>query len=135
MVKRSDVDEFLKTHSHVALSTLDQDGQIQMSLVVATYMDGQIMFTTPSATRKARNAARDPRVTALVLGDSFWEYVTLQGRASFTRLPEAEALLRTVYERIAQKPHPNWDEYDEAMRREERVVFRITPERMYPLTD
>jgi len=40
-----------------------------------------------------------------------------------------------VYERIAQKPHPDWEEYDEAMRREARVVVKITPERMYPLSD
>jgi PPOX class probable F420-dependent enzyme len=135
MVKGSDVDEFLKTHGRVVVSTLDEDGRSQMSLVVATYMDGQIMFTTPSATRKARNASRDPRVTVLVLGDNFWEYVTVEGRASLTGLPESEELLRTVYERIAQKPHPDWGEYDEAMRLEDRVVFTITPERMYPLTD
>jgi PPOX class probable F420-dependent enzyme len=135
MVKRSEVANFLQQHSHVVVSTLDENGRIQMSLVVATYLGGQLMFTTPSSSRKARNAARDPRVTALVLGDTFWQYVTVEGSASLTRLPEAEELLRTVYERIAQKPHPNWAEYDDAMRREDRVVFRITPERMYPLAD
>jgi PPOX class probable F420-dependent enzyme len=135
MMKHSEVKGFLQQHSHVVVSTLDENRRIQMSLVVATYLDGQLMFTTPSASRKARNAARDPRVTALVLGDTFWQYVTMEGSASLTRLPEAEELLRTVYERIAQKPHPDWAEYDDAMRREDRVVFRITPERMYPLTD
>jgi PPOX class probable F420-dependent enzyme len=135
MMKHSEVEGFLQQHSHVVVSTLDENRRIQMSLVVATYLDGQLMFTTPSASRKARNAARDPRVTALVLGDTFWQYVTMEGSASLTRLPEAEELLRTVYERIAQKPHPDWAEYDDAMRREDRVVFRITPERMYPLTD
>lgn len=135
MVKRSDVDGFLQTHERVVVSTLDRNARSQMSLVVVTYMDGQIMFTTPSATRKARNASRDPRVTALVMGDNFWEYLTVEGRASLIRLPAAEELLRTVYERIAQKPHPDWNEYDEAMRREDRVVVMITPERIYPLTD
>lgn len=134
-MKRSEAEEFLQRHSHVVVSTLDKNGRIQMSLVVATYWDGQLMFTTPSSSRKARNAALDPHVTALVLGDSFWQYVTVEGTAALTRLPEAEGLLRTVYERIAQKPHPDWAEYDDAMRREDRVVFRITPERMYPLTD
>jgi PPOX class probable F420-dependent enzyme len=135
MVKRSEVDEFLKTHERVVVSTLDDNGRSQMSLVIATFMDGQIMFTTPAATRKARNAMRDSRVTALVLGDNFWEYLVVEGRASFTRLPEAAELLRTVYERIAHKAHPDWNEYDEAMRHEDRVVFKITPGRMYPLTD
>jgi PPOX class probable F420-dependent enzyme len=134
-MKRSEVENFLASHGRVVVATLDSDGRSQMSLVVATFFDGQIMFTTPSATRKARNLARDPRVTALVLGDTFWEYVTVEGHATLARLPEATELLRTVYERIAQKPHPDWDEYDEAMRREQRVVVKIAPERMYPLID
>lgn len=134
-MKRSEVDGFLESHGRVVVGTLDADGRSQMSLVVATFMDGQIMFTTPSATRKARNLKRDPRVTALVLGDNFWEYLTVEGNATLAGLPESQELLRTVYERIAKKPHPDWDEYDEAMRREDRVVVAITPERLYPLTD
>ena len=135
MMKRSEVEGFLTNHGRVVVATLDADGRTQMSLVVATFMDGQIMFTTPSATRKARNLARDPRATVLVLGDNFWEYLTVEGNATLVGLPEAQSLLRTVYERIAQKPHPDWEEYDEAMRREARVVVKITPERMYPLSD
>src|SRR5947209_14910035 len=135
MVKRSEVENFLTSHGRVVLATLDPDGRSQMSLVLAGYMDGQIMFTTPSGTRKARNLARDPRVTALALGDNFWEYLTIEGNATLDGLPEAQGLLRTVYEHIAGKPHPDWDEYDEAMRLEARVVVKITPERMYPLSD
>ncbi len=135
MMKRSEADRFVTTHGRIVVATLDTDGRTQMSLVVSTFFDGQIMFTTPSATRKARNLARDPRVTALVLGDNFWEYLTIEGNASLVGLPEARELLRTVYERIAKQPHPDWDEYDEAMRREQRVVVKITPERMYPLSE
>lgn len=134
-MKRSQVEDFLNTHGRLVVATLGEDGRSQMSLVVSTFMNGQLLFTTPSGTRKARNATRDPRVSAVVLGENFWEYLTVEGRAELVRQPEAADLLRTVYERIAQKPHPNWDEYDEAMRREDRVVFKVTPERMYPLTD
>jgi PPOX class probable F420-dependent enzyme len=134
-MKRSEVGRFLGSHGRVVVATLDEDGRSQMSLVVATYMDGQLMFTTPSATRKSRNLKRDPRVTVLVLGDNFWEYLTIEGNADLVGLPDAQELLRTVYERIAKQPHPDWAEYDEAMRREKRVVVRITPERMYPVTD
>ena len=41
--------------------------------------------------------------------------------------------LRRVYERIAGKPHPNWDEFDEAMIRDGRVLLALTIERMYPV--
>lgn len=135
MVKRSEVEDFLANHGRVVVATLDLDGRSQMSLVVATYLEGHIMFTTPSGTRKARNLGRDPRVTALVLGDNFWEYLTIEGHATLDSLPQARDLMRTVYERIAGKPHPDWDEYDEAMRTEARVVVKITPERVYPLSD
>lgn len=134
-MKRSNVDEFLRTHGRLVVSTLDEDGRTQMSLVVAAYIDGAITFTTPSSTRKARNAARDPRVSALVLGDNFWEYVTVEGRATLVRLPEAAEELRTVYEQIAGKPHPDWEAYDDAMWKEDRVVFKLVPERIYPLED
>jgi PPOX class probable F420-dependent enzyme len=134
-MKRSEVEGFLESHGRIVVATLDEDGRSQMSLVVATYVDGQLMFTTPSATRKARNLKRDPRVTALVLGDNFWEYLTIEGNAALVGLPEAQELLRTVYERIAKQPHPDWAEYDEAMRREARVVVTTTPERMYPVID
>ena len=134
-MKRSNLDEFLRTHGRLVVSTLDEDGRTQMSLVVAAYIDGAMTFTTPSSTRKARNAARDPRVSALMLGDNFWEYVTVEGRATLVRLPAAAEELRTIYERIAGKPHPDWDAYDAAMRSEDRVVFKLVPERIYPLED
>jgi hypothetical protein len=37
-------------------------------------------------------------------------------------------LLETVYRTIAGE-HPNWDEYRQAMVRDQRVVIRIRPER------
>ncbi len=134
-MNRSEVEGFLTTHGRVVVATLGPEGKSQMSLVLAAYMDDQIMFTTPSGTRKARNLARDPRVTVLVLGDNFWDYLTIEGNATLVGLPEAQGLLRTVYERISGKPHPDWDEYDEAMRRDDRVVVKIMPERMYPLSE
>ena len=44
------------------------------------------------------------------------------------KLFQALDLLETVYRAIAGE-HPNWNEYRQAMVRDERVVIRIRPER------
>ncbi len=43
--------------------------------------------------------------------------------------------MRTVYEQIAGKPHPDWEEYDAAMAEQQRVVVSVSVDRIYPLDD
>lgn len=38
------------------------------------------------------------------------------------------------YEAASGGPHPNWEEYDQAMRDEKRVLAIINVERMYPIS-
>ena len=59
----------------------------------------------------------------------FGSWVQIDGRAEIVDQPEALDLLVTVYRTIAGE-HPDWDEYREAMIRDERVVIRIHPERI-----
>jgi len=41
--------------------------------------------------------------------------------------------LREAYMSCSDTPHPNWDEYDKAMVRQEAVIVIIAPTRMYGL--
>ncbi|HBF00751.1 MAG TPA: hypothetical protein DDW46_06795 [Dehalococcoidia bacterium] len=41
--------------------------------------------------------------------------------------------LRETYMSCSDTPHPNWDEYDKAMVRQEAVIVIIEPTRMYGL--
>src|SRR5664279_2785505 len=71
----------------------------------------------------------DPQVSVLIFTRGFFgSWVQIDGRAEIVDQPEALDLLVTVYRAIAGE-HPDWDEYREAMIRDERVVIRIHPER------
>ena len=72
----------------------------------------------------------------LVSQDDWWGYVVLEGRATVmasdnTDAGELRLALRDVYRAASGQEHPNWDEYDQAMRDERRVAVIVVPEHIY----
>ena len=59
------------------------------------------------------------------------KYVQLQGTAEVIALPEAMDLLMEWHRRVRGE-HPNWDDYREKMKEEQRVVIRINIEKVGP---
>lgn len=122
--------EFITANHRVVMATIRTDGMAQMSSVAQAYIDGHLEVSTRSASAKVRNLRRDPRVTMLILGDESWyQYVVVYGRVEIVEYPEAGPELRRVYQAIAGE-HPNWQEYDQAMKDEGRVVLRVTIDRI-----
>ena len=119
--------EFLRVHHHAVLATTRTDGRPQLSPVTAGVdAEGRILISTRETAMKARNLARDPRVSLCVLNDGFFgEWVQAEGTAEIVHLPEAMDLLVDYYRRISGE-HPDWDDYRAAMERENRVLLRIT---------
>jgi len=109
------------------------DGRPQLSPVTAGVDDeGRVLVSTREAAMKARNLARDPRASLCLLNDGFFgEWMQVEGTAEIVHLPEAMDLLVDYYRRISGE-HPDWDEYAEAMRRDRRVMVRITITRAGP---
>lgn len=107
-----------------------------MSIVsVGPYGDG-IAFTTTAGRAKLANLKRDPRCSLLVSQEDWWVYVVVEGRATVMSLENTDAgelrlALRDVYRAAAGKEHPDWEEYDEAMREQRRSVVIVVPERIY----
>jgi PPOX class probable F420-dependent enzyme len=122
-------EDFIKRHRQAVLATIRKDGRPQLSNVFTVYMDGKLKISTSETRAKYHNLVRDPRATLLLLGDSFFQYMVVDGTGEITRLPEALPLLREYYE-TASGPHPDWTEYDEAMRQERRVIVSITIDRV-----
>lgn len=122
-------EEFLRTHKQAIIGTVRKSGAPHLTSVLAVYDDGRFLVSITETRAKYRNLVRDPRASLLVLGDTFWQYVVVEGRATLVHLPEAHAGLRDYYEKAAGGPHPNWDEYDEAMQRERRVLLELSVER------
>jgi PPOX class probable F420-dependent enzyme len=84
---------------------------------------------------KTRNLRRDPRASLYVAGDNFWQWVVLEGSASLSPVAQdphdatVDALVE--YYRIGSGEHPNWEEYREAMVKDQRLVVTVRPERAY----
>jgi PPOX class probable F420-dependent enzyme len=125
--------DFISRNPRAVLATIRADGRPQLSPIVAAVDDdGRVLISTRETAVKARNLARDPRASLCVLTDQFFgEWIQAEGTAELIHQPEAMPILEDYYRRISGE-HPDWDDYREAMRREKRLVVRITLDRAGP---
>ena len=135
-VDRDQLLEFVRPRHHATLVTRRSDGMPQMSPVTCGLdTEGRIVVSTYPQRAKARNARKDPRVSLVVHSDD-WDgpYVQVDGTAEVLDMPEAlEPLVE--YFRCISGEHPDWDEYRDAMRKQDKSLIRITPERWGPVAE
>jgi len=128
--------DFVSQNHLSVLSTFRKNGAAQLSIISSgPYRDG-VAFTTPADRVKLANLKRDPRCTLLVSKPDWWGYVVIEGRAQVmspdnTDAEELRLALRDVYRAAAGEEHPDWEEYDQAMRDDRRVVIIVVPEHIY----
>ena len=126
--------EFLRPRHKSLLVTSRSDGRPQMSPVTCGVdTDGRIVVSTYPDRAKARNARRDPRVSVCVVSDD-WDgpYVQVDGHAEVLDMPAAEDDFVDYYRSIAGE-HPDWDEYRQAMHRQNKSLIRITIDSWGPI--
>ena len=127
--------KYLNANRHAVLATNKRNGRPQMSPVdYGVDSDGMVRIQVTEPSAKVKNVRRDPRVSLTVLGEEWLEYVVIEGTA---RLLDDDRLatLRDTYQMIARKPHPDWDEFNQAMVDEQQIVMAIEIERFYPLSE
>ena len=125
--------DFLRANHRSVLIARRGDGEPQPSPVVHG-VDGQgrVVVSSREPAYKVRNLRRDPRVTLCAFPDNFFgKWVTVEGRAEIVSLPDAMEPLVDLYRSVAGE-HPDWDDYRQAMVREQRVIIAITPESAGP---
>jgi PPOX class probable F420-dependent enzyme len=124
---------FIAGNPRAILATTRSDGRPQLSpVVVAIDADGRVLISTRETAVKAKNLARDPRASLCVINNGFFgEWVQAEGNAELIHLPEALPLLEDYYRRISGE-HPDWEDYRAAMRRDKRLIVRITIDRAGP---
>lgn len=124
---------FLSSHPRAVLATTRSDGRPQLSpVVVAVDDDGRVLVSTRETAIKAKNLARDPRAALCGISDGFFgEWIQAEGNAELVHLPEAMPILEDYYRRISGE-HQDWDDYRAAMRRDKRLIIRITVDRAGP---
>lgn len=123
----------MRVHHRAVLSTFRSDGLPQLSPVtVGVGDDGRVLISTRETAMKTKNLARDPRASLCVMNDGFFgDWVQAEGKAEIIHLPEAMDLLVDYYRRVSGE-HPDWDDYRQAMIRDQRVIVAITLTRAGP---
>ncbi len=129
----ADAQQFLREHTHAVLATRRRDGGIQMSpITVWVDAEGQAVISSRETAYKVRNLKRDPWAALCVFVDAFLgPWVQVEGTAEILSLPDAMESLVEYYRGVSGE-HPNWDEYRQAMERDQRLLIRITIERAGP---
>jgi PPOX class probable F420-dependent enzyme len=126
--------EFVRPRHHAVLLTTRADGTPQGSPVTCGVDDtGRIVVSTYPDRAKAVNVRRKPRASVVVLSDDFGgAWVQVDGPAEVLDMPEALEPLVEYFRNISGE-HPDWEEYREAMRRQDKSLIRITPQRWGPI--
>ena len=116
------------------VATIKKDGRPQLSDVNYHAAGRLIRFSTRTTLAKVHNLRRDPRVSMSV--STHDGYAVAEGTAELSPVSWAlddavvEELIE-VYRLIAEKEHPDWDDYRRAMVADGRLVVRIHVEHLY----
>jgi PPOX class probable F420-dependent enzyme len=120
----------LASSRKLQLATINPDGTPHLVTMFYVMQDGQIAFWTYRASQKARNLARDPRVTCLVeTGDDYFELCGVQVAGTVRLVDDPAGVLeigRGVAEAMAGGPDGVVEEYVQQAARK-RVGYLVQP--------
>jgi PPOX class probable F420-dependent enzyme len=122
--------EYLQAHRTGVLATTNRSGRPQQTLIAYHFDGNDFAISTRAPTLKAKNISRRPDVSLAVIDGQ--RQVVVYGKASIVRAPdEVLRLHQERIRRIALRSETD-DELAERLRREDRVVLLLTPERYFP---
>ena len=123
---------FVRENHRAILATNRRDGRPQMSPVTCGVDGGRIVISTRETAIKVKNARRDPKVSLCVFGEAFYgQWVQVDGEVEIVSQPDAMEPLVEYYRQLSGE-HPDWDDYRDAMRREQRCLMRVAVTRAGP---
>lgn len=114
------------------LITIRSDGRPQSSDISYFVEDGAFTISVTDGRAKTTNMRRDPRVVLHLTERASWSYLSFDGTVELSAVAKepgdasCDALV-AYYEKLAGKPHPDWDEYRQAMVDEGRLLIMFTP--------
>ena len=128
-----DAQEFVASNHRAVLITRRSSGGLQTSpVLVGVDGEGKLVISTREGAYKTRNLRRDPTAVLCVFPDGFFgRWMQVEGTAQVVSLPEAMEGLVDYYRRISGE-HPDWDEYRRAMQKQQRVLVRVSIDRVGP---
>lgn len=135
----ADVRPFLQRHHRGVITTYRPNGAMHASIVVCGAYQEQAAFVIVRGTSvKARHLRRDPRCTVLAVTEDWRSWASVEGTAQLfdyanTETETMRRMLREVFRACGDKDHPDWEEYDRAMRQQDAVIVLVRPEKVYGL--
>jgi PPOX class probable F420-dependent enzyme len=132
----TDALEHARAHNQGVLITHRKDGRAQPSNIVYVVGDDGVIRISITETRaKTKNLRRDPRCELYVVGDNFWKYLVLDADCALSPVTtdpnDTTADELVEYYRSLRGEHDNWDEYRQAMVKDQRLVAHLRPTRAY----
>lgn len=134
-----DVRPFLERHHRGVITTFQPDGSAHDSIVVCGAYQGHAAFVIVRGNSvKVRNLRRDLRCTVLAVSADWRSWATVEGEAQLfdyrnTDAEEFRVMLRELFRACGDQDHPDWEEYDQAMRDQDAVAVLVRPQRIYGL--
>ena len=96
-----------------------------MAPVTVAVVDDAIVMSTRETAYKVGHLRRRPDTSLCVFPDKWLgRWVQLNCRAEITSLPDAMDTLIAFYRALSGE-HPDWDEYREAMQRQQKCLISI----------
>ncbi len=117
---------------NAVLITLRKDGRAQSSDIAYAVEGDSFLISITDSRAKTTNMRRDPRVVLHITDPGSWSYLSFDGTVDLlpttTSIDDATSdALVSYYEAVSGGPHPDWDEYRQAMVDEGRLIARFTP--------
>ena len=132
-----DIATFLEKNHWGVIGTKQSNGATHSSVVVCGHFQGNAAFVSVyPKSQKVKNLRRDPSCTVLSVSKDWRNYVVIEGESTLYDYSNTDAevlrvMLRDVYIACSDTPHPNWEEYDSAMVKQEAVVILVSPSKIY----
>ena len=123
---------FLEANHSAVMATVDGRGRPHAVPVLCALVDGRLWSSGTDLRVRTRYLAARPYASLTVLGQGFWgEWLTVGGPGETRRGRGVEDNLR-LYRAVTGRDPDDLEEYGAAMVAERRLVYVLTPERVYP---
>jgi PPOX class probable F420-dependent enzyme len=123
---------FLEANHRAVMASVDDHGRPHAVPVLCALVDGRLWSSGTDRRVRTRYLAARPYASLTVLGEGFGgEWLTVSGPVETRRQHRVEDNLR-LYRAVTGRDPDDLEEYRAAMVAERRLVYVLTPERVYP---
>jgi PPOX class probable F420-dependent enzyme len=123
---------FLEANHGAVMATVDGRGRPHVVPVLCALIDGKLWSSGTDLRVRTRHLQERPYGTLTVLTRGFWgEWLTFTGPVEIRRDDRVDDNLR-LYRVATGRDPDDLEEYRTAMVAERRLVYVLTPERVYP---